>query len=233
MHCRGDNIINNAEQYLELFGELENRLRLRAGITENYVDFHTLVNTLVRDKKDRIVTQYERELKDYSALRNAIAHRYSKEPIADPRQDAINNLRDISNKLLNPQWARDVMTPKPMAFQLDDSLKDSLGSMSAFGYTSVPVYKDSMIVGILSEQSVLKWVGDSIQADGVLLTETKDLTSIRKYLTPLEGGGPEIYEFVKKISMFSQSKINLMKLPRKRRVLQRYLLRRMVKRPSI
>jgi hypothetical protein len=108
--------MTNADQYLALFSSLEMLLRKRARVNEDYIDFHQVINTLVGDRKDRVVQQYERELKSFGALRNAIAHNYSKEPLADPRLDTITNLEDIINKLTSPQLAAYMMATYWLAF---------------------------------------------------------------------------------------------------------------------
>lgn len=190
--------MSRANIYLELFTALEARLRDRAKITEDYVGFNEVVNLLVNQKRDPIVTRFERDLKSYAALRNAIAHNYSKQPIADPRQDTIDGLKKLVDSLFNPQRAHQIMTPNPVCFDATDELKSALCNMSAKGYTCVPVYEGEKLVGILSERTALRWASEMMNDTEVLLAELKKVGDLVGYLDPIDGNDFDVYAYVKK-----------------------------------
>lgn len=183
-----------AEDYIELFGKLENQLKVRAGIDKEHIEILSVVRELVNNKRDRIVIRYENDIKSHAALRNVIVHNYSKDPIADPRQDIVDSLKDLINSLQHPLLAQDIMIPNPTVFNINDSVKKSITLISSKGFTSVPVYDEDGIVGILSERSAVNWVGDMLHDEEVLLNQVTMLSDIKKYFDPISGGD-DIYKF--------------------------------------
>jgi len=208
VYCYNSNM-SRANEFLTVFAKLEKEILLRAGKVpqlQNFMaheqskktrTFAGSLDILQEYGKDRIVNEYLEKLRLYGQLRNALAHNYDDEPIAEPREDTVEGIKRLYDSVTTPQAVWQIMTEKPVVFSVKDDAYESLGIMDKNWYTSVPVYSDDRLVGVLSERSMLRWAVASAN-DDVKLAELRTLDDIAKYFDSPDATGTDLYYFVPK-----------------------------------
>lgn len=201
--------MTRAHDFLTTFAKLEKEIRARASKVpplaefrpgEQYKRSETYAGSLVVLQsygKDRVVLEYMDQLRLYGQLRNALAHNYDDEPIADPREDTVAGIRTLYEKVTNPQKVSQIMTPSPTTFDSTMDVYDALGTMNIEWFTSVPVYHEGVLAGVLSERSALRWAAAS-KDDAVKLAEPKTLEDILQYFDIIDDAQTDLYVFVAK-----------------------------------
>lgn len=201
--------MSRANEFLTIFGKLEKEVLARAGRVprleryrsdEQYKktrSFSGSLDILQEYGKDRVVSEFLPQLRLYGQLRNALAHNYDDDPIADPREDAVDAIKTLYEKISTPQKARNIMTDNPTSFNVNDNVYISLSLMNEEWFTSVPVYSGEEMVGILSERSMLRWAAASVD-DEVKLAELNTLDDIMRYFDQPDDAGTDLYYFVSK-----------------------------------
>lgn len=102
----------------------------------------------------------------FAELRNALTHgrRLKDEPLAEPTATAVEAIRRLRDELLNP--ATVLATLKrgaPVTVAPDESVRRVLDTMYANDFSQVPVYDDSAYVGLLTTNTVARWVADQMR----------------------------------------------------------------------
>lgn len=185
--------MSRADEYRSIFNEIESLLYKKYGAV-GHLDLGTIISELA--KKDKVIAAYRNDLREYSELRNAIVHQSRNQAIAEPYPETISSLRDLLNKLTNPQTSRDICTKDVTTFTTEDSIIDAIKKMADLMLTNVPVYDGNELIGVLSEQSYVRWLASCSFEDGFILSETK-IIDIITALDPISGANDNEYMFVK------------------------------------
>ena len=141
----------NANRFLRSYNKIEAQLKLLYGgkATQNFTDLVkrcTDVNITVR--------RYESELVDYGKLRNAIVHRTAAGTdlfIANPTDEATQNIEYIERQLCRPPLVTDVFKVKKMASVFAD--KPLLTAVQTFAETekkTLVVYDHGNMAGVIN-----------------------------------------------------------------------------------
>ena len=159
-----------AEQFLGIYRRLENYLREDQDKGPN-VSFAALL----KSSRNRPVKRYRYQLKRYGNLRNSIVHHeYDNDrPIADPREDVIEEFQYIVDKVTQPPgisaYLCEVQTATP---------KDDIGGvvemMEEGDFSQVPIVDDDGVIAVLTSNTIARWVGSELHNDGqgLLVTDT-------------------------------------------------------------
>ena len=97
--------MSNSQTFLTLFNQIEQFLTQLNNATEHY-GFRRLVENL--SKTNGLVENYKLDLVDYLELRNAIVHKSSGEPIAEPHPEVIEKMQQIYQMLTHPPRATSI-----------------------------------------------------------------------------------------------------------------------------
>jgi predicted transcriptional regulator len=162
---------SNADQFLALYRRLENHLQ-----KEQQEDATTTFRTLLSKSENRAVNRYHHQLKRYGDLRNSIVHHEyeEKQPIADPRQDVIDEFREIVESVTNPPglspFLREVYTATP-----SDDIGEVVEKMETENFSQMPIIQDEEVIAVLTTNTIARWVGAELHQDGsgLLVTETR------------------------------------------------------------
>ena len=176
-----NDIMTNAEKYLDIFKKIENKLRKEYGGGE-YKEFMGLLREL--RAKNSIVRNFYDDLREYAELRNAIVHKSSgsEKPIADPYKETVDGIQELYDAIDKPQTAYDRAVRPVYNSTTDAQIINVVKSMREKIYTHIPISdKDGHFVGVFSESTLVKWLADSVESDGFILEETK-VADIQKYL---------------------------------------------------
>ena len=160
----------NAENFLEAYRRLENLMRER-----QREDKYTSFSALVDKSGDSVVQRYNRELKRYADLRNAIVHHEHEDdqPIADPRTDAVENFQEAVEKITDPPglgpFRRNVYTAAP-----SDDIGVVMEKMEHENFSQMPIQDEEEVIAVLTTNTITRWIGAELHQDGegLLVTET-------------------------------------------------------------
>lgn len=82
--------MSNASQFLSMFNQVEDHLRKLHG-GERVLGFKVLVREL--SKSNSMVLSFKDDLTDFADLRNAIVHRSTDKPIAEPYPETLDRIK--------------------------------------------------------------------------------------------------------------------------------------------
>lgn len=128
-------------------------------------------------------------------LRNALAHgqSHNDQRLAEPTATAVAEMRRVRDLLLKPPTVIAVLKPgKPFVAGPQESVRDVLERMYANDFSQVPVYDGNDYVGLLTTNTVARWVAVQMTRNDGLAEDT----SIEEALT--FGEGPENVRHLRK-----------------------------------
>jgi hypothetical protein len=153
-------------RFLAAFNDIEELFRSKLGVGP-HVDFAQLE----RDYGDkcRLPGQYRRDLGAFRELRNAMVHgRYfGNRPIAEPVPEVVDAIERLRDLLVSPPNAlavlgrRDVCVARP-----DEPIRTALEHVRRFDYSQLPVYEGSEYIGILTTNTIARWLAQQLSLYG-------------------------------------------------------------------
>ncbi|MFT5194293.1 MAG: CBS domain-containing protein [Cellvibrionaceae bacterium] len=163
--------MKNSTRFLNAFVTIEEYLRLRTADHDGFLGFSQMLRRV--GQKEKGVRSFEFDLKEYAQLRNAIIHeRAGDEVIAEPNHAvvlAIERAAELITKppIIYPLFQRQVIT---ITFQ--SPLKKALKIMNSSGISKLPVMDQGKCVGILTSNTVTRWLGNCVENEVLNLDET-------------------------------------------------------------
>ncbi|HMQ96191.1 MAG TPA: CBS domain-containing protein [Candidatus Saccharibacteria bacterium] len=189
--------MTRAEEYRIEFNKLETILKKRAN-ARSEDSISSVVSLLV--SKDRVVRQFERHIRQFIELRNAIIHQSTNRAIAEPYEETIAALRQLVVNIEQPKTAWDIATTQLIKVGLDDNLSEVVRRMAQMHITSLPIVEDKRVVGFVSESTVVRIVDKAFEQGGALIDEAKikDVAYDKPY-----GDASDIYSYVtRKVTVY-------------------------------
>jgi len=166
-----------AREFLAIFNKIEHELQELYGSTK-YIGFKRMVERL--SKEHGLIAEYAIDLIEYLQLRNAIVHKTTGEPIAEPHAEVITAIRELHTRLTNPPTALELAAKPVYSCQTSDRLMDVIPQMKQHFYSMVPVYHDKHFVGVLSDHSLVLWMGSLQKGENVDLN-TQTVGGLQEY----------------------------------------------------
>ena len=118
-----------------------------------------------------------------SDLRNTLTHgqRLNDEPLAEPTEAAVEAVRRLRDEMLHPATVLAVLKRgKPVTVTPDESVRRALDTMYEYDFSQVPVYENVAYVGLLTTNTVARWVANQMrQHDG--LAEDAPVEAVLKF----------------------------------------------------
>lgn len=191
--------MTRAEEYRIEFNKLETMLKKRAN-ARSEDSISSVVSALVNIHKDRVVRQFERDIRQFIELRNAIIHQSTNRAIAEPYEETVVSLRKLVVNIEQPKTAWDIATTELIKVSLEDSLSQAVGQMAEMHITSLPIVEDKKVVGFVSESTIVKIVDKAFEHGGALIDEAKikDVAYDKPY-----GDASDIYSYVtRKVTVY-------------------------------
>jgi CBS domain-containing protein len=125
-----------------------------------------------RHSRHLLDSQYK-TLVTLSELRNLLAHNKYVEglPVAVPSPHAVAAVEAIRDDLRSPSPVLAVLNnPKPMVASPEDTVASTLQTMYAHDFSQMPVYDGKTYVGLLTTNTVARWVADQmVKEEGIVL----------------------------------------------------------------
>ena len=171
--------MTNAERYLNSFATIEKLLKKKLG-AGNGKSFYQLVDLAAQ--RDREVRRYALDLKEYADLRNAIVHERSDgHVIAEPNDRAVGRIDQIKDLLIKPPTVIPAFQRPVIAYPINASLGQLVHEMLRESISQVPVYDGEEFKGVLSSNTITRWLGHSVDDDLVSLNDTR-LAAVMEYV---------------------------------------------------
>ncbi len=150
----------NVERFLAAFQAIEGDLRGR--IVDPGRDGHISFPELLRGARSVIPRRLELDLRELSELRNALVHGTNGRVMAEPTRDAVGEIEHIRDLLLSPPLVIDlVQRGKVVIVSPRNSLASAVARMRSDGFSQLPVYDPAGYVGLLTTQTIVRWLADT------------------------------------------------------------------------
>ena len=175
--------MKNSDLFIAAFNEIEHFFR-RSIDSENYLPFSGQVTVL--SSGNRIVKQKSFELRLFADLRNAIVHtRRANSTIAEPNNETVQEIQHIRDLLINPPQVLPLFQDKVLSLSPDDDLKTALKDLFLNSYSQCPVVRNGVLVGMITNNSIARWLGAQADEEGVCSINFNNVT-VRQVLNHQE-----------------------------------------------
>lgn len=191
--------MTRAEEYRVEFNKLEAVLKKRAN-ARSEDSISSVVATLVNTHMDRVVRQFERDIRQFIELRNAIIHQSTDRAIAEPYDETVAALRQLVINIEKPKTAWDIATKDLIKLHMDDKLSGVVKLMAQMHITSLPIVEDGAVIGFISESTIVKIIDKAFEASGALIDES----AVKEVAyDPPYGDDSDIYAYVtRKVTVY-------------------------------
>ena len=111
-----------------------------------------------------VIRKYKDDLLDYARLRNAIVHNNSNdEIIAEPNEDIVEKLESIARLITTPPRVLDSIAARSVfSVTVETKLSFVLSELYKSGYSVVPVYDKTTLVGVINRKMLLDAIGKCV-----------------------------------------------------------------------
>jgi predicted transcriptional regulator len=162
--------VKNSDRFLNAFREIERHLYRLTG-----ADAGTAFSRVVKDaaQRDTAVGRYTDDLFEFAELRNAIVHRKrGDEVIAEPNDQGVADIERIAHHLTKPPTVIPLFQGRVLTVLTGDSIGIAVKAMFDEQYSQAPVYDQETFVGLLTTNTIARWLGACVEEDLLSLEET-------------------------------------------------------------
>ena len=189
-------ISSNAEKFLDRYRSLEYVIKEKyqlenwdsaMNFLENRAEFKNLANEL----------RYCREVRNLLSHKPKVKEQYC----VEPSDEMLHLLQRVKETLEKPPVIMDIAIPvsKVLYRSPEDKLVDTLQVMNEHSFGNVPILKDGLVCGILSEKAMLNYM---VQEKNFHLSDRILLSDLKDHLL-LENHRKEYYRFVSQSALIS------------------------------
>lgn len=149
---------NGIETYLKSVMQAKQGARF-VELTRAYAKAHKLPS----EQLDALLT--------FASLRNAIAHGryYDGQPIAEPVPEVVDEIEKLRKQLTSPPRVLEVLEPQDVCLvHPKQHIGKALEYVRQFDYSQIPVYDESGYAGILTTNSIARWLAENLDGQGPL-----------------------------------------------------------------
>lgn len=146
-----------AERFLNAYSTIEHEMERMLNL-KDHRRFFELVDKSARINP--VIERYRFDLKEYSELRNAIVHdRSGGEIIAVPTDDVVDKIERIASLLIEPPKVSPLFLKEVLTLSVSYPVARAIREFSRMSYTQAPVLDDEKMVGLLTSNMIVKWMG--------------------------------------------------------------------------
>jgi predicted transcriptional regulator len=165
-------------KFLDAFNCIENWLRQQAHATPG-TDFHETVNLMA--ERHAGVKRCAAMLKKLGRLRNFVVHEYSRDkPMTVPTPYTVERIVAIRDELISPPTLHSVSNQPVVICRPTDRVGGAAKKMRDGSYSQLPVYDGTTFVGLLTAETVARWVASNL-ADGQELLEEEKVEAVMRH----------------------------------------------------
>lgn len=191
--------IEEGDKLINLFKELEEVIKnecKKNGIVTDEKNIGYLIKVL--SEKNSAVKKHKEELNFIRDVRNLNSHnKVDKDKyVVYPNPEINIRLKNIINEIKNPPMIYDskmcIKRQNMYCRNIDDSVYETIKTMSEKLFTHVPIFEENKLVGIFSENTLL----DIVRLEtGILIDEKTNFSSIKESLK-IDNHSMESFEFI-------------------------------------
>ncbi|MGP0063545.1 MAG: CBS domain-containing protein [Isosphaeraceae bacterium] len=158
-----------SSRFLDAFSAIEKHLR-RLVDADRHMTFNEMVEKAAR--VDKGVRRLRSHLKDFGELRNFVVHEYRRDqPTASPSAHAVERLQAIRDELLSPPSLIDLFRQQVETCAPTDPVGAAARKMHDGSFSQLPVYEGDRLVGLLTAETVARWLASRLAGGMGLLEE--------------------------------------------------------------
>ena len=165
--------MSNSKRFLQVFASIENYLR-ELTPKDKRISFYERVDTVGRAKP--AVRRFDRDLKEFADLRNAIIHESSDgHVIAEPNERAVQDLERIAEVILKPPIVIPLFQTEVITLSQSDAIALAVQTMFERSISQVPVTAGATrreFMGLLTTNTVARWLGAGLGGGDAKLEHT-------------------------------------------------------------
>ena len=148
---------NNAERFLNAYSTIEHEME-RILDLKDHKRFFELIDKSAR--VNPVIERYRFDLREYSELRNAIVHdRSGGEIIAVPTSEVVAKIERIAALLVEPPKVAPLFIREVLTLSGSYPVSRAIRDLSRMSYTQAPVYVNGKLIGLLTSNMIVKWMG--------------------------------------------------------------------------
>jgi predicted transcriptional regulator len=167
-----------SSQFLDAFASIERHLRKLLDARRE-VSFYELVEKAATT--NRVIDLVRIQLKEFADLRNFIIHGYRRvQPLASPSTFAVKKLRAIRDDLISPPKLVSLCHQRVRTCAPSDPIGSATRIMHEGSFSQIPVYKESKMVGLLTAETVARWLACRL-ANGEGILEEEAVEEVLKH----------------------------------------------------
>mgnify|MGYP001412456494 CR=1 FL=1 len=175
-------MITLAERFIAAYNMIDKTIK-REFRFNDHVPFTRMIDRV--RKRHPVIEKYEQVLREYAQLRNAIVHERT-EPhyiIAEPHEEVVNQIEQIRDLLINPEYLIPKFKRNVLTFQANDNLSLVLEAIRKHGYTQFPVFKHNEFIGLITDNGIARWLAThSMDRDTVAIDASlEEILTHEKY----------------------------------------------------
>jgi predicted transcriptional regulator len=178
-------LASNATRFLRAFNEIEDSFRSELGLADNE-DFAQLARAY--SEKYWLPTSHRDALRAFRELRTAIVHgRYfGDRPIAEPVPEVVDEIECLRDLIKSPPAALAILGGRDVCMtRRDEPIRAALEHVRRFDYSQLPVYENHGYAGILTTNTIARWLAHQlVQNQG--LAEEETVSQILEFAEPHE-----------------------------------------------
>lgn len=161
--------MTNSGKFLDSFAAIEKHLRALAR-ADRFVSFSSLIEKAA--SQSAVIRRHRDDLHEYADLRNAIVHERSDgRAIAEPHGQVVHEIQRLSKLVLNPAEVLPAFQKQVQTVGTTDSIRDVLRLFSVKNFSQVPVTSGKYLVGLLTSNTVARWLASEATHDIVDLRD--------------------------------------------------------------
>ncbi len=173
-----DGEFERSKRFLDAFALIERNLRASVDCAKQE-SFYSVVDRAA--SRDPLVRRYQVDLKELADLRNAIVHeRIDGEPIAEPHAKTVVLIESIAGQLTHPRRVDELYLKDVASCSPRDRIKDAARKMLHGNFSQLPIYDDARFVGLLTSETVARWVATRLDENAGLL-EDESINTVLRY----------------------------------------------------
>ncbi|SFH92714.1 CBS domain-containing protein [Pisciglobus halotolerans] len=150
----------NAEKFIASFNRIQSYLSFLSHEEENKKPFYRLLDE--NEYRNSGVKQYKSELQAFADLRNVMVHKkvFPGQYIADPTDTVVEEIEKIEREIKNPNKVFPIFKREVVCFQTTDYFSKLLKIIQTHKFTHFPIYENSQLVGVLTENGIASWLAN-------------------------------------------------------------------------
>lgn len=177
----------NSDRFLQAFNRIEKHLRRKVQ-EDKFGSFGALVRNV--EKRDRTVRRYAVDLHEFADLRNAIVHESTdSHVIAEPNERTVREIEALALALVKPPEVAPSFIHGVVSLSETASIGEAVALMQERDYSQIPITKQETFHGLLTNNTIVRWLGASVKNDILSLSET----SVAEVLTHEEASEGHVF----------------------------------------